>query len=169
MVDYNPFVIARRLGLNVPDITMQDLAGLLPGAGMSDSQQMGRQMAQQRAAGNYGDAALYGLGAAGMAGSELLPGILGSTARKAIKSGVKGLLPVSDYTSPAGSDPRYLGAAPDRSDYTYLRHSPSKGVSDRTASAIENLRADKGGLKSQMLADIKRGEEVGGSDWYNTE
>ena len=107
MVDYNPFVIARRLGLNVPDVTMQDLAGLLPGAGMSDSQQMGNQMAQERAVGNYGNAALYGLGAAGMAGSEWLPGMLGSTARTAIRGGGKGLLRGSDYTSAAGSSARY--------------------------------------------------------------
>ena len=129
---------------------------------------MGEQMAEQRRLNNYGTAALLGLGAAGMAASELLPGILGASARKGIKSGV-GLLPVSDYTSAAGSNPRYLGAAPDRSEYTYLRQTPARGVSDRTASAIKNLRADKGGLKSQMYADIRRGEELGGSDWYNTE
>lgn len=173
MADYNPFVVARKSGLNIPDWMVEGIdpalaASFLPGAGVYDSRQMGEQMAEQRRLNNYGTAALLGLGAAGMAASEFLPGILGASARKGIKSGV-GLLPVSDYTSAAGSNPRYLGAAPDRSEYTYLRQTPARGVSDRTASAIKNLRADKGGLKSQMYADIRRGEELGGSDWYNTE
>lgn len=172
--NYSPFAVARNAGLNIPDwmvdgIDPATLAGLLPGAGMYDSQQMGGQMAQQREAGNYGNAALYGLGGVGMGLSELLPGILGATARKGIKTSLKGLLETPNYNAPAGSDPRYLGAAPDRSEYSYLRHSPAQGISPRTGSAIENLRLDKNGLKSQMIADIKRGEELGGNDWYNTE
>ena len=165
--------------VDAPNVTMKDLAGLLLGAGMVESQQMGNQMAQERKLGNYGNAALYGLGAAGMAGSELFPSIFGSTIRKTIKSGLPELLKkgtvdqkslgANDYDVLAGSKPEYLGVAPDRSGYTYLRHSPAKGTSERTQLAIKNLRADKDNLKSQMIADIKQGEKLGGSDWYNTE
>lgn len=93
----DPFTVARRLGLNVPGwmsegISPATLAGMLPGAAIKDSKDMGGQMAASRRLGNYGDMAVYGLGSAALAGSEILPGLLGSTARKGIKSGVKGLL-----------------------------------------------------------------------------
>lgn len=39
--------------------------------------------------------------------------------------------PLSMYDAPAGSKPEYLGAAPDRSDLTYLRYKPEKGYSER--------------------------------------
>ena len=100
MVDTNPFVIARKSGLNIPDWLIEGIdpalaARFLPGAGAYDSRQMGKQMAEQRRLNNYGTAALLGLGAAGMAASEFLPGILGASARKGIKSGV-GLLPAPE-------------------------------------------------------------------------
>jgi len=178
--DINPFMAMRRAGLNIPDwmvkpdIAPTTAAGMFPGAGLHDGAQMGRQMAQSRQAGNYGDMAAYGLGSAALGASELLPGILGATARKGVKAGVKGLLgdsppAPSKYDIDAGSDPRYLGAAPDRSEYSYLRHQPAKGVSARTESAIDALRNDRNGLMTQMMADVKRGEQLGGNDWYNTE
>ena len=77
--------------------------------------------------------------------------------------------PKIDYDAPAGGDPRYLGAAPDRSGYTYLRHDPSKGVSERTANAIQALKNNKGGFRDRLLADVKLGQKIGGDDWYNTE
>ena len=100
MVDTNPFVIARKSGLNIPDWLIEGIdpalaASFLPGAGVYDSRQMGEQMAEQRRLNNYGTAALLGLGAAGMAASEFLPGVLGASARKGIKSGV-GLLPAPE-------------------------------------------------------------------------
>ena len=100
MADYNPFAVARKSGLNIPDWMVEGIdpalaASFLPGAGVYDSRQMGEQMAEQRKLNNYGTAALLGLGAAGMAASEFLPGILGASARKGIKSGV-GLLPAPE-------------------------------------------------------------------------
>lgn len=73
-----------------------------------------------------------------------------------------------DYTKQAGSDPRYLGAAPDRTEYSYLRYNPKK-VPARTQNAIDNIRANKGGIKDELIRDIRAGQELGGSDWYNTE
>tara|TARA_Y100000768_G_scaffold82791_1_gene59034 strand:- start:4695 stop:6353 length:1659 start_codon:yes stop_codon:yes gene_type:complete len=73
-----------------------------------------------------------------------------------------------DYTGPAGSKPEYLGAAPDRTEWTYLRYPPKK-IPARTQNAIDNIRANKGGVKDELIRDIKAGQEVGGSDWYNTE
>ena len=82
--DINPFMAMRRAGLNIPDwmvkpdIAPTTAAGMFPGAGLHDGAQMGRQMAQSRQAGNYGDMAAYGLGSAALGASELLPGILGA-------------------------------------------------------------------------------------------
>ena len=102
LLDTNPFMAMKKAGLNIPewmyapDVSLPTAAGMLPGAGLHDGAQMGGQMVQQRKAGNYGNAAMYGLGAMGMGASEVLPGILGATARKGIKTGLNGLL---DYNS----------------------------------------------------------------------
>lgn len=61
------------------------------------------------------------------------------------------------------------GAAPDRTDYTLVRARPAKGFSSRVSSALAGLRNNRGGLKDQLLDDIKRGLDAGGADWYNTE
>ena len=99
---------------------------------------------------------------AGLAAAGLLPGV----------PPMAGMIRGSNrnrYDIDAGSKPEYLGAATDRSDYSYLRHIPGRGVPERTSTAIDALRANRGGMKDQMLADIRRGEELGGNDWYNTE
>lgn len=76
--------------------------------------------------------------------------------------------PLTPYELPAGSDPRYLGAAPDRSEFTHLRYVP-KRPSDRVTDALDAMRTNRAGIKDQLLADIRAGEKLGGSDWYNTE
>ena len=75
----------------------------------------------------------------------------------------------SMYDVPAGSDPRYLGAAPDRTEFSYVRYRPLKGASPRVQRALENLSNTDNPVRMQMLADIDRGIELGGKDWYNTE
>ncbi len=75
----------------------------------------------------------------------------------------------SMYDLPAGSDPRYLGAAPDRTEFSFLRYRPAKGTSARVQTALENMRDPENPVRKQMLADIDRGVELGGKDWYNTE
>jgi hypothetical protein len=76
---------------------------------------------------------------------------------------------VSPYDLPAGSDPRYMGAAPDRSDYSLMRFDPPRGTAPRTMDSLAALRENRNGIKDQMLADIRRGEGLDGSSWYNTE
>jgi len=75
----------------------------------------------------------------------------------------------SMYDVPAGSDPRYLGAAPDRTEFSFLRYRPAKGTSARVQTALDNMRDPENPVRKQMLADIDRGVELGGKDWYNTE
>jgi hypothetical protein len=76
---------------------------------------------------------------------------------------------VSPYDLPAGSDPRYMGAAPDRTDHSLLRYDPPRGTSPRTMDSLAALRENRNGIKDQMLADIRRGEGLDGSSWYNGE
>ena len=77
--------------------------------------------------------------------------------------------PLSMYDAPVGSKPEYLGAAPDRSDVTYLRYTPTKGYSERVNTSLEALRDPNNPIRAELLKDIRRGEEIGGNDWYNTE
>jgi len=74
----------------------------------------------------------------------------------------------SMYDLPAGSDPRYLGAAPDRSEFTFLRYRPKKNT-PRVEASLAAMRDPGNATRQQMEADIKRGIELGGADWYNTE
>lgn len=91
----SPFEVMRKLGLNVPDWSpsIQGLAEFLPGAGMVESQRMGADLPALRESGDYGGYMAQALGAAGMAGSELLPGLFGATARKGIKAAMRGIIP----------------------------------------------------------------------------
>ena len=73
------------------------------------------------------------------------------------------------YDAPAGSDPRYVGAAPDRTEFSYLRHVAPKGTKARTLDAIAALRENRNGMRDQLLADVEAGKKLDGSDWYNTE
>ena len=71
--------------------------------------------------------------------------------------------------TPTGLNPEFRGVAPDRSDVTYLRYKPTKGYSDRVSSSLEALRDPENPIRAELLKDIRRGEELGGNDWYNTE
>jgi len=72
------------------------------------------------------------------------------------------------YGKPSGSDPRFLGAAPDRTDLTFLRYKPKK-TSDRMTTSLESMRNPDNPARIALMKDIARGEELGGNDWYNTE
>ena len=86
----------------------------------------------------------------------------------AIDGGAGASVPATVYDLPPGSDPRYLGAAPDRSDLTYLRYAPAKQP-DRLTKSLAALSNPENAVRRQMDADIARGAELGGMDWYNTE
>ncbi|WP_295429260.1 hypothetical protein [uncultured Thiodictyon sp.] len=75
---------------------------------------------------------------------------------------------VSPYDLEPGSDPRYLGAAPDRSDLTYLRYAPKK-ISSRMGRARTAMLDPENPIRKQLLTDIEAGRNFKGADWYNTE
>ena len=80
--------------------------------------------------------------------------------------------PLSMY-DPIGSaiekESGFRGIAPDRSDLTYLRYKPKTGYSERVNASLEALREPGNPIREELLKDIRRGEEIGGNDWYNTE
>ena len=76
---------------------------------------------------------------------------------------------LSPYSLEAGSDPRYLGAAPDRTEVGLLRYKPKKGASSRVQNAIAGLRENRGGSYDSLMADIDAGLSVDADSWYNTE
>ena len=68
---------------------------------------------------------------------------------------------------PAGSDPRYRGAAPNRTDFTFMRYNPAK-LPERLQKSLTALRDPNNPMRKDMLESIEAGLEVG-EDWYNTE
>ena len=74
----------------------------------------------------------------------------------------------SPYAAAPGSDPKYLGAAPDRTDMSFLRYTPKKNTA-RVEASIAALRDPENPMRQQMMADIEKGQKLGGDDWYNTE
>lgn len=74
---------------------------------------------------------------------------------------------VSPYDLPPGSDPRYLGAAPDRTSVGLLRYG-GRGTTPRVERALSAMRDPKNPVRQQMMRDIETGRSVG-ENWYNTE
>ena len=116
-------------------------------------------------AGDYGGAASNMLMTGAALGMTMLPGTVGGVQ----KAGGAMTDALDMYRKKPGSDPRYLGTAPDRSSYSLLRHRPARGVHERTVDALDAMRTNRGGTKDKLLQDIRRGQELGGDDWYNTE
>ncbi len=71
------------------------------------------------------------------------------------------------FRKPAGSDPRYRGAAPNRTDFTFMRYKPAK-LPPRMQNSLNALREPDNPMRQEMLESIEAGLEVG-EDWYNTE
>jgi hypothetical protein len=68
----------------------------------------------------------------------------------------------------AGSSPRYLGAAPDRSGGSFPRYEP-KNVPPRMMRLQEQMQNPDSPLFGVFDEKIAKGQELAGSDWYNTE
>jgi hypothetical protein len=127
--------------------------------------------------GNYFDAAVQGLApivpfasaAALKTGAAAIP-MLGMSAGNSADA-LKTSKALPNKTGPSDAPnllPAYQGAAPDRSTQSLLRYMP-KNESPRFTAAKQNLSNNSNGVKTQMDSDIKRGLEMGGADWYNTE
>jgi len=52
-----------------------------------------------------------------------------------------------------GSDPRYRGAAPNRSDFTFLRYQPNK-LPARLQRSLSALRDPSNPMRQDMLSSI---------------
>jgi hypothetical protein len=75
----------------------------------------------------------------------------------------------SPYDLPPGSNPRYLGAAEDRTTMSHLRYNPPK-LAGRTTRALAAMRDPANPQRLKMMEDIKHGiNKFGADSWYNTE
>jgi hypothetical protein len=76
--------------------------------------------------------------------------------------------PLASVNAPAGSDPRYLGAAPDRSGGDFPRYIPKKLPErmDRLLGKIDDPNGPISGIFDQY---VTKGQTLNGDDWYNTE
>jgi hypothetical protein len=82
-------------------------------------------------------------------------------------NGGPSISPLSSVNLPAGSDPRYRGAAPNRTE-EYPRYSP-KEVPERMRRLIASADDPSNPINSLFDNYIERGNKLGGQDWYNTE
>lgn len=67
-----------------------------------------------------------------------------------------------------GTDPRYRGAAPDRSGGDYPRYQPRE-VPERMNRLISAADDPSNPINSMFDRYIEKGKTLGGEDWYNTE
>ena len=95
-----------------------------------------------------------------MTGASLIPGVppmAGAlqAARKVVKKATPPD-PLAMYRKQPGSDPRYLGAATDRTDKTFLRYKPKKIFNrlERSMAAIRNVNNP---ARKKLEMDIDRG------------
>jgi hypothetical protein len=154
----SPLEVMRKLGLNVPQINFGagDAAEMLPGAGISDSYSMGRKMSQAIDNKDYLNAALLGGGSALMAGSELLPGIFGSTARKGVKAG----LSMTDALTGAGKVyPGSLGKAKRDSNKQYLSEA------EQAANARAQAEYYNYPTRDQFIEEGKQSKNLLNAPW----
>lgn len=75
---------------------------------------------------------------------------------------------ISSVNLPPGSDPRYVGAAPDRSGGSFSRYTPKK-VPERMRRLIAATDDPANPINAMFDNYIERGMRLKGSDWYNTE
>lgn len=159
-----PFYFDRSTGgIEMAMPGLLDMVGDRSGVGTAYQAATVGNMARRVSRGQYGDNVLSNAAAMddvpwNAPDGEPIGGLLGHN----------GGPPMSPYDLPAGSDPRYLGAAPDRSDLTYLRYRPKK-VSERMQRAQAAMLDPNNPIRQQMLKDIEAGRNFKGADWYNSE
>lgn len=148
-----------------------DLIGDRSGVGAAYEGAAAVNMARRASKGQYGDNVLSNAAAMddvpwqapeGEPVSGLLGGWVGHNGGPSID-------PLASVDLPAGSDPRYLGAAPDRSGGDYPRYSPARGVPERMKRIYDQATDPKSPLGSIFDKHIAKGKTLGGEDWYNTE
>lgn len=75
--------------------------------------------------------------------------------------------PLESFLRPAGSDPRYRGAAPNRTT-SYQRYEPRK-TPERMARLQAQLEDEASPLVAKITEYVEKGKTLDGEDWYNTE
>lgn len=162
----NPQAAGLMAGQLAPGAGTADASGVYPDP-MNPSQNL-PSMRQNIAQGEYVDAGFQGLGLLGDFVTALpVVGPAAGTALKAPRA-AKQAARATNISDPANSLARYRGAAEDRTSQTLVRYKPAK-TSPRVAASIDGLANNVDGVKDAMLADVQRGLELGGADWYNTE
>jgi len=129
--------------------------------------------AAQRAVENSFNAA--GLATAGSAvapkpRNALMMGFDGQPMNPRVRVGSNGgpsMDPLASVDLPAGSDPRYRGAAPNRTT-EYTRYTP-KAVPPRMQRLIAAADDTNNPINSMFDTYIEKGKKLDGPDWYNTE
>lgn len=76
--------------------------------------------------------------------------------------------PYQTVSMPAGSDPRYRGAAVDRAGGSFPRYAP-KNTPARMQRLIDAANDPNSSLQSVFSEKVTKGQTLNGSDWYNTE
>ena len=164
------------LGPHLPAV--EGLLGFSDAADLQDAADNNSELYNAVSEGRWGDAA-YAAPWAGVSSlAAVIPGIsagpFDNIARRATDVaqsaplGHNGGPAMTPYDLPAGSDPRYLDAAPDRSDMTFLRYRPKK-VYARMSRAEAAMMDPNNPIRQQLLTDIEAGRNFKGADWYNTE
>ena len=158
--------------------SIEGLLSFSDAADMQDAATNNQELSSALWQGRWGDAARAAPWAGLSSAMAVLPGSLGpldNTVRRATDvapsapaMGHNGGPAMTPYDLPPGSDPRYLGAAPDRSDMTFLRYGPKK-VSARMQRAETAMLDPQNPIRQQLMKDIEAGRNFKGADWYNTE
>ena len=122
-------------------------------------------MARRARAGQYGDNVLSNAAAMddvpwNPPEGQPIEGLLGH-------NGGPSMDPLASVDLPAGSDPRYRGAAPNRTT-EYPRYTP-KAVPPRMQRLIAAADDEAHPINSMFDTYIEKGKKLNGPDWYNTE
>lgn len=142
-----------------------DMVGDKSGVGAAYEGAAAVNMARRAARGQYGDDVLSNAAAMddvpwNPPEGEPIGGLLGH-------NGGPSMNPLASVNLPAGSDPRYRGAAPNRTT-EYLRYTP-KAVPPRMQRLIAAADDASNPINSMFDNYIEKGKKLNGPDWYNTE
>lgn len=153
--------------MNVAQIPRGLLEFVSPGADVRDALASSASATRNLLGGQYAQGGVDMGNTLAALAAMAIPGTV-SSVRKGVKAVVPPRTASPDYDVPAGSDPRYRGAAPDRTSFSFLRYKPKK-LTPRVADSVAALSDPKNPTRLQLEADIDVGLKVGGADWYNTE
>lgn len=170
----NPRAAGLMAGQLAPGAGTADAAGVYPDP-MNPSQNL-PSVRQNIAQGEYVDAGFQGLGLLGdfvtalpVVGPAAGAALKAPRAAKQAASAVNLGGDISSVNQPAGSIPRYRGAAPDRSGGSFERYTPARGVPAGMQRLLKATEDPNSPIVQQFDKFVEKGIELGGPDWYNTE